>query len=323
MRKWSRYLFSFILLIGIFAPIGLPDYYVQLTTRGLILSITAMSFILLAGYGGLTSMVQMSIFAVGGYLIGICVMTYGWPYWVAVIMAISASILVSALFAIICARSDGIYFLMITLALSQVTYGIAMQWSSVTRGSEGFSGILRPNLLGFHLLEYVPLYYLALFVTLIIYLLLKRFVSSPFGLALQGVRDNPTRMAALGFNIKVIRFFTFVISGAVAGIAGIIGVIYYGGVSPTTTGFSQILLVVLASIIGGVSAIEGGIIGGIITVFIMSFTSQLTQRYMTINGLIFVLVILFLPNGIHGSLSTLRKTLIFNFQKIKSIIWKE
>jgi branched-chain amino acid transport system permease protein len=149
------------------------------------------------------------------------------------------------------------------------------------------------------LIETNPLFYLTLIVFVACYLILRRLVR--FGLALQGIRDNPVRMGALGYNVQMHRFLVLVLSGVFPGVAGVLGVFYYGGVSPATTGLSQIMLVVMAAIAGGVSSIEGGIVGAFITVLLTSMAGQYTQHYTTIIGLVFVLLILFLPGGVLGS----------------------
>ena len=294
-------LLAALALAAVTSPAWLPSYYVQLSTRSLILALVAMSFILLAGYGGMISLAQMSFFAMAGYVIGVGVMDHGWPFALAIPAAIAGATLLSAAFALIAIRVKGIYFLMMTLALSQLSYGVALQWASVTRGWDGFSGITRPTVFGRSLIETNPLFYLTLIVFVACYLMLRRLVRSPFGLALQGIRDNPVRMGALGYNVRLHRFLVLVISGVFPGIAGVLGVFYYGGVSPATTGLSQIMLVVMAAIAGGVSSIEGGLVGAFITVFLTSIASQYTQHYTTIIGLVFVLLILFLPGGVLGS----------------------
>jgi branched-chain amino acid transport system permease protein len=114
-------------------------------------------------------------------------------------------------------------------------------------------------------------------------------------------------MAALGYNVQVHRFVVLVISGFFPGVAGVLGVFYYGGVSPATTGLSQIMLVVMAAIAGGVSSIEGGIVGAFIAVLLTSIAGQYTQHYTTIIGLVFVLLILFLPGGVLGSREQLER----------------
>ena len=282
------------------APMWVPRFYVQLLTMSLFLGLTAMSFILLAGYGGMLSLAQMAFFAMAAYVIGIGTMDLGWPIPLLFPLAILGSLLVSAFFAVVAIRTRGIYFLMMTFALSQLFYGVGLEWASVTHGWNGIPGITRPSIFGYSLIEPKPLYYTALVVTGGCYLLMRRLVQSPFGIALQGIRDNETRMAALGFNVNLYRFLAIVISGGFAGVAGIIGVYFSGVVSPHTADLAAIVEVVLAALIGGVARLEGGLIGALVTVLLVSFTSQYTSRYWMIVGAVFVLVVIYLPNGIIG-----------------------
>jgi branched-chain amino acid transport system permease protein len=306
MIRERSHLFAMVVvgLVVVFsAPLWLPRFYVHLLTISLSLGITAMSFILLAGYGGMISLAQMAFYAMGAYVIGIGTMDLGWPTSLLLPLAVVAAALVAAVFGAIAIRSRGIYFLMMTLALSQLFYGVGLEWESVTHGWNGISGITRPSVFGHSLLEATPLYYTSLVVTGLCYLLLRRLVHSPFGIALRGIRDNPIRMAALGFNVNLYRFLAIVISGAFAGVAGILGVYYSGVISPHTANLSAIVQVLMAALIGGVARLEGGLLGALVTVLLVSFTSQYTSRYWMVVGAVFVAAVIFMPNGLLGAKS--------------------
>jgi branched-chain amino acid transport system permease protein len=247
------------------------------------------------------SLAQMSFYAMAGYFIGITTVDLGWPHWVQVPGAILSAIALSAVFGAVAIRARGTYFLMMTLALSQLFYGVALQWQSLTHGYNGITGIDRPEVLGVSLGSSVPLYFVSLVVMILCYLFLKRLVRSPFGKILRGINSQEMKMRALGFNVQTHRFWAIVISGAFAGIAGVLGVYYHGGVSPHTADLSSSILVVLAALLGGVSRLEGGILGSFLTVYLISIVSQYTERYWTIVGGVFVLVVLFLPSGLLGS----------------------
>jgi len=300
-RSYGYALVAVGMVAVVIAPLWVPQFYVQLLTISLSLGLTAMSFILLAGYGGMISLAQMAFYAMAAYVIGIGTMDLGWPILVLLPLAVVAAAAVAAIFGAIAIRSGGIYFLMMTLALSQLFYGIGLQWESVTHGWNGISGITRPTIFGFSLLKATPLYYTAVVVTGLCYLLLRRLVRSPFGIALQGIRDNPTRMAALGFNVNLYRFLAIVISGAFAGVGGILGVYFSGVVSPHTADLSAIVKVLMAALIGGVSRLEGGLVGALVTVLLVSFTSRYTSRYWMVVGAVFVVAVLFMPNGLLGT----------------------
>jgi len=289
-----------ILLLAVTAPYWLPLYYIQLLDMSLSIGLTAMSFILLAGYCGMISFAQMAFYAMAAYVIGIGTMDLGWPNWVLLPLSVAGASFLSAIFGAIAIRAKGVYFLMMTLALSQLFYGVGLEWESVTHGWNGVAGITRPEIFGVSLLSATPRYYTALVVTIICYLMLRRLVRSPFGLALQGIRDNPTKMAALGFNVHLYRYIAIIISGAFAGVGGVLGVYSTGVVSPHTNDLSAIVRVVLAALIGGVTRLEGGIVGAVVTVLLISFTSRYTSRYWMVVGAVFMLVMLFLPNGILG-----------------------
>ena len=297
---------SKIIIIAVLAIIGLSlpawssTFTVQLATRGLILGVLAMSFSLLAGYADMTSLAQMSFAAIAGYVIGIGVMHYGLAHTVMIIPAVFAAILLAAIFGWIAIRATKIYFLMMTLALAQLFFGIVFQWVSLTEGYPGITGIPRPTLFGISLIETPPLYYVTLIVAVICYLLLRRLVGSPFGLVLQGIRDNPKRMAALGFNVQMHRYLVIVVSGAFAGIAGILMTYFTGVISPTRAALTSSILVVMAALVGGVTSLEGGLLGGIVIAFLMSIASNLTSRYWTIVGTLFILIVMFMPNGLLG-----------------------
>lgn len=303
MNKERMIRLSVVLIIAVIVitvPLWLSIYYVQLLDMSLSLGLTAMSFILLAGYCGMISFAQSAFYSMAAYVIGVGTMDLGLPVWVLLPLSIVGSSFLSAIFGGIAIRAKGVYFLMMTLALSQLFYGVGLEWESVTHGWNGIAGITRPEIFGFSLISTVPRYYTALFVTVLCYFVMRRIVRSPFGLALQGIRDNPTKMSALGFNVHLYRFLAIVISGAFAGAGGILGVYSTGVVSPHTSDLSAIVKVVLAALLGGVTRLEGGLIGAVLTILLISFTSRYTSRYWMVVGAVFMLVMLFLPNGILG-----------------------
>jgi len=303
MKKINRsnlILIAVIGIIGLSLPFWTGTFTVQLATKGLYLGILAMSFSLLAGYVDMISLAQMAFAAIAGYVIGIGVMHYGLPHSVVVLPAILAAVLLAAIFGWIAIRSTKIYFLMMTLALSQLFFGVVFQWVSLTEGYPGITGIPRPTVFGFSLIETPPLYYVTLVVTVLCYLVLRRLIRSPFGLVLQGIRDNPKRMAALGFNVQLHRYIAIVVSGTFAGIAGVIMTYFTGVISPTRATLSSSILVVMAALVGGVASLEGGLLGGLVIAFLMSIASQYTTRYWTVVGTLFILIVLFMPNGLLG-----------------------
>jgi branched-chain amino acid transport system permease protein len=293
-------LLALLAVAALTLPLWTSLFTVQLATRGLYLGILAMAFILLAGYGDMMSLALMSFASIAGYVIAIGVMTLNMDHGVLVPLALAGSLVLGAVFGFIAIRAYKIYFLMMTLALSQLFYGVGMQWASVTGGQYGYTGISRPVVFGLSLMEGLPLYYLTLIVTVLSYLGLRRLVRSPFGLALQGIRDNPRRMAALGFNVQLHRYAAIVLTAAISGVAGILTTYFTGVISPARANLPQSVLVVMAALVGGVTTLEGGLLGGLLIAFLISVAGQLTTRYWTFIGLLFILIVMFLPNGLLG-----------------------
>lgn len=291
----------FLLIVAFTIPLWLGSYWTQTVTMGMTIGISAMSFILLAGYCGIVSLAQMSFYAMSAYVFALTTKDLQWPTYINIPLAILGAVVLSAIFGAIAIRSTGIFFLMMTLALSQLFSGLMLDWQSVTHGYSGFTGVARPSIFGFSLMETNPRYYTTLIILIICYLILLRIVSSPFGLSLQGIQDNTRRMKTLGFNTDLRRFVAIVISGFFAGVAGLLGIFSTGSVAPTTGDLSANVMVLMAALIGGIWRLEGGIVGGIIVTFLINFTKQFTNRYWLIIGILFILIMIFLPNGLLGT----------------------
>ncbi|MBK1668821.1 hypothetical protein CKO28_12345 [Rhodovibrio sodomensis] len=293
-------------------PLVGSTFHVQLLTSGLITGLVAMSFSLLAGFSGMVSLAQMAFYGIAAYVVAIGGQTYGLPPLATVPLGLLAACLLAALFGLIAVRSSGIYFLIMTLALLQMFFGVAMQWQSVTGGYNGISGITRPELFGLSLRDAVPLYLLTLAVSALAYVGLRWLLQTPFGLSLQGIRDRPERMRALGFRVQLHRWLLMILSGLVAGMAGILGVYYHGVVSPDVAGLTASLLPLLAALVGGVSSLVGGLLGGIfITVLISVVSAQMQQwfnssHYWTVIGIFFMAVVIYCPNGVFATDSRIR-----------------
>lgn len=290
-----------VLLIFMTAPIWLSSFSLFLLTRILFLSLVSMSFVLLIGYGGMLSLVQIGFFGVAGYIIGIGTLRFSLPTEVIIPLAILFTIALSATFGLIAIRTERNYFLMMTIAFAMILYDGSLQWSTLTGGYDGLTGIAPPQLFGYSFNSRTSLYFFILIPVALSYFALRRIIQSPFGIALKGVRDSAKRMAALGFNVKLHRYLAIVMSGAFAGIAGVLGAYFYGLMSPYMLNLNAAVMVLFIALLGGVTKLEGALVGALIYVLLEDFASQYTQRYQIIIGVFFVLIVLFLPNGIMGS----------------------
>ncbi len=283
--------------------IALPDilrpYYVGLATRMLIFALFAMSLDLLLGYAGLASLGHAAYFGVAAYTIALLVLRAGVDSGIAFPAALVAAAIIGALFAPLALRARGSYFLMITFALAQVVWSVAFGWRSLTNGDDGMPGVTRPYF-GWSLDNTTSFYYFALAVIGIAALLLFAIVKSPFGRALRGIRESESRMQALGYNVWRHQYAAFVLSAFFAGIAGALYAYFNRFVGPEYLYVVQSAEALIMVILGGAGTLLGPAIGAALIVFLEDFVSSLTEHWVLVLGVIYVLVTLFAPRGLIG-----------------------
>jgi len=270
-------------------------------TKVLIFAIFAMSLNLIWGYTGLISLGHAAFFGVGGYTTGILILRYGQEsFWTSGLLGILMAGVTAALFGIIALRVSGIYFLLVTLALGQLVYYIAMVWRPMTNGSDGIVGIPFPDL-GIPWLSWdaILFYYFVLVVLIICFFILYRLLKSPFGYALQGIRDQEPRMRCLGYNVWLYKYIAFVIAGLFAGVAGVLFGHFLGMLHPLHTSITTSTIVLLMVIIGSTRVIFGPIIGAALIVLLEYFSSLYAPaRWPLILGAVFIISVMFLRGGI-------------------------
>jgi branched-chain amino acid transport system permease protein len=279
-------------------PAFAGDFYINLATQILIASVFALSLNLLVGFGGMTSLGHASFLGVAAYLSALLTTRYGFAHGPAAIVSIAGTTATAAVFGIIALRATGLGFLMITLALSQVLWGLAYRMSNVTNGDNGIAGLTRPMPLGISLDSAASFYWFALVVTAVGFLMMTTFVSSAFGSSLKGVRDQPRRMAALGFNPWMIRWITFIYAGFWGGVAGLLYVYYNKYIHPTslsTTSSAEALLGVIA---GGSGTLTGPAVGAALVLLLKNYASAYVERWNMLLGLVFLIIVLVMPTGI-------------------------
>lgn len=286
------------LALSVLLPWLVPNFYVFLLTKILFLSLASASLILLAGYGGMLSLAQIAFYGVAGYIVGYFGLRTGLGFMPTVVLAVLGSAVTGALFALVAVRTSGLYFLMMTLALGQIAFFGAFQWAEVTGGYDGLVGIPAPELFGLKITSGKALYYFTLVPVAAGFFWLRRLVASPFGLALQGIRDSEVRMAALGFNVKIHKFLAIVFSSAVAGTAGVLSTHFYGMISPQMVSLWAAVTLLFISLVGGIGRLEGAFIGALVYVLIEDYASVVTTRHNTVIGVFFILIVLFFPKGI-------------------------
>jgi branched-chain amino acid transport system permease protein len=282
-------------------PPLLPPYPLTLLTQILIYAVFAMSLDLLLGYTGLASLGHAAYFGVAAYVVAILVTRYQASFWTCLVAAILAAAAVAAVFGLVAIRATGVYFLMITLALGMIVWGLAFRWVSVTMGDNGISGIPRPHVLGLSLAEPLPFHYLSLAVFLVAFAALWLIVRSPFGLSLQGIRETERRMRALGYDVWLHKYVAFVLGGAFAGLAGALWAYYDGFVSPVEVHLITSVEALLMVALGGPGTLFGPILGAAVIVLFKNLLSIYTKRWLLILGLVYIGVIVLTPKGILGA----------------------
>jgi branched-chain amino acid transport system permease protein len=292
---------AWLVALGV-ALVALPwiagEFYVNLTSQVLIAAIFAASINLLLGYGGLPTLGHAAYVGIAAYVSAWLFLKLGFGHWLTAPMALAATTLMACFFGLIALRATGLGFLMLTLALSQVLWGTAYRWVSVTDGDNGLRGLTRPAPFGINLDDSTAFYYFALIVTAVSVWLMARFVASPFGAALRGTRDQPRRMAALGHNVGLIRWVTFVYAGFWGAVSGLLFVYYHKYIHPVSLSLQSSAEGLLAVIAGGSGTLAGPIVGAAIVVILKNYVSAYIERWNMLLGFVFVLIVVFMPDGL-------------------------
>jgi len=274
------------------------EYYVNLTSQIFIAAIFAASLNLLVGYGGLPSLGHASFLGMAAYVSAWLALNLGLGHWATAPAALAVTVLMACAFGWIALRATGLGFLMITLALSQVLWGLGYRWVSVTNGDNGLSGLTRPAPFGINLDGAVAFYYFTLVVTIGAVWLMARLVASPFGATLRGTRDQPRRMAALGHNVWAIRWLTFVYAGFWGGVSGLLYVYYHKYIHPSSLALTSSAEGLLGVIAGGAGTLAGPLVGAGIIVILKNYASAYIERWNMLLGFVFLAIILFMPDGV-------------------------
>jgi branched-chain amino acid transport system permease protein len=289
-------LVAVVLLLTV--PYWVPGiYYVNVASQILFFAIFALGLNVLVGYGGLVSLGHAGLFGVAAYATGYMLhIGYGHP--LSIIVALLVGIASMALFAVLSLRSTGIGFIMITLALGQILWGLAYRWISVTGGDNGITLHGRPAPFGFDLNTANSFYYMTLVIFVIAMVSVAIFVRSPLGAALMGTRDQPRRMNALGYHVWAIRFCACLFSGLLTAVSGILFVYYNQFISPQTLALTSSAEVLLMVISGGAGTLFGPIVGAALVVVVKNVVSGYIERWNMLLGAIFVAIVILMPEGL-------------------------
>jgi branched-chain amino acid transport system permease protein len=287
---------ALVLLATLPAWVG-NAYYINIASQILLFAVFALALNVLVGYGGLVSLGHAGLFAVAGYTAALMLQA-GQGHLAADLAAVGVTLAMSAVFAVLALRATGIGFLMITLALGQILWGIAYRWANLTNGDNGVNVSTRPAPFGVSLAGAPSFYFATLVVFLLALATMALFVRSPFGASLCGTRDQARRMTALGYNVWLIRFLAFLFSGFWSGVAGILFVYYNQFISPQIAALQTSAEVLLMVISGGTATLAGPIVGAAIVVITKNVVSAYVVRWNMVLGVIFVVIITFMPEGL-------------------------
>jgi branched-chain amino acid transport system permease protein len=293
----------------LFFPAVASDFFLtQIGGYSMIFGMMALSLMILAGYGGMVSLAQITVAGVAGYSVAIFgtnatgIMGFAWPWWVVAPLAIAFAAIASALIGWIAVRTEGIYTIMITLAIATATYYFTQQNADLFNGHSGFSGLRAPEFWGVVWRDPKPFYYLCLGLAVLSYLAVLYAARSTFGLTLQAIRDNPRRMHAVGYDVTAHKVFAWFLAGIIAGTAGVLLVWFNGRISPGTIGVGAAINVLIIAVIGGLKHPIGPFVGALVVVMMQTFAIDIVgaDRFNTLIGLVFLVIVFVSPDGLLG-----------------------
>jgi len=284
----------FILLLVF--PLVLTRFYTYLLALILVSGLAATSLNLVLGYGGIYQFHHAVFYGVGAYGAALTITKLGYSPWIGFLVGPLLAAFISLVMGAICVRLSKLYFGMLQISLGSLVWAIVYRWYSFTGGDDGIHGVSMPSLIS----STTGSYYFALFVTAACLITMYFIVKSPFGSALQGIRDNPARSEAVGVNVKLHQLVGLVIAGFFAGVAGVLFVVVDNSAFPDMLFWTLSLEILIMCLLGGWLTFLGPMLGAAIMVALRTFASTFTEYWTLIQGIILMLVIIFLPEGVLG-----------------------
>ena len=298
--------------------VATPFLTFQVAAQSLALGLIALSLTFLAGYGGMISLAQMTVAGISGYALAILCTSSGgavpslhWPWWLGIPTALLIGVLCATMIGWLSVRTEGIYTIMITLAIGVAFYYLVLQNYSLFNGFQGLREVYPPQVFDVAWRDPLPFYFLCLGCALAGYCLVRHVVRAPFGIALQGIRDNPRRMAALGFNVVAHRVAAYALAGLLAAVGGVLLVWYNGLITPGSVSTSWLINILVIAVLGGMKRPLGAFLGALVFVLLQTFAidmlgSGARERFNLIIGGVFLAIVLFSPDGLLGLWALLR-----------------
>jgi branched-chain amino acid transport system permease protein len=305
------------LALVLYPVVATPFFTYQIGAQALALGLIALSLTFLGGYGGMVSLAQMTVAGLAGYLVAIfgtssvATISLGWPWWIGVVFAIALATVFAAAVGWLSVRTEGIYTIMITLAIGVAFFYLAQQNYTLFNGFQGFNKVVAPTVAGIDFREPVPFYILSALCAVAGYFFVKHVVRTPFGAAMQGIRDNPRRMHSLGFAVTAHRVAAYAVAGLLAAVGGVLMVWYNGRISPGSVNTGAMINILVIAVLGGMKHPIGAFIGALVFVLLQNFAIDLVdrERFNLVIGGVFLAIVLFSPDGLLGLWAKLRSRL--------------
>jgi branched-chain amino acid transport system permease protein len=322
--RWLKFLWRNVaprhwfvaIALAVFPFVASPFLTFQVGAQSLALGLVALSLMFLSGYGGMVSLAQMTVAGVAGYTVAILgtsstAISLGWPWPVVIVFALALGTLASVVVGWLSVRTEGIYTIMITLAMGVAFYYLALQNYTLFNGFQGFQKVHPPMVFGMDWRSPLPFYFLCLAFALAGYFAVKYISRAPFGIALQGIRDNARRMNALGYNVTAHRVAAYAVAGFIASVGGILLVWYNGLITPGSVGTSWLINVLVIAVLGGMRHPIGPFLGALVFVLLQTFAVDVIdrERFNLVIGGVFLAIVLFSPDGLLGLWASLRARL--------------
>jgi branched-chain amino acid transport system permease protein len=320
--RWLKYLWRtlsarhvFVMAFVLVFPFVATNFFTyQVAAQSLVLGLIALSLTFLGGYGGMVSLAQMTVAGIAGYAVALLGnssftgVSLGWPWWAAVPLALLIATLCATFIGWLSVRTEGIYTIMITLAIGVAFYYLVLQNYTLFNGFQGLRELHPPTVLGVDMRQPLPFYFMSLACALAGYFLVRWVVGAPFGIAMQGVRDNPRRMEALGFHVVAHRVAAYALAGFIAAVGGILFAWYNGLVTPGSVGTSWLINILVIAVLGGMKHPIGAFLGALVFVLLQTFAIDLfdRERFNLVIGGVFLAIVLFSPDGLLGLWAKLR-----------------
>jgi branched-chain amino acid transport system permease protein len=306
-----------LLALLLYPTVASPFFVYQIGAQSLALGLIALSLTFLGGYGGMVSLAQMTVAGLAGYLVAIfgsssaAAISLNWPWWLGVVFAIAIATLFATAVGWLSVRTEGIYTIMITLAIGVAFFYLAQQNYTLFNGFQGFNKVFAPTVGDVDFRQAVPFYYLTLALSVLGYVFVRALLRAPFGIALQGIRDNPRRMNSLGYHVTAHRVAAYAVAGLLAAVGGVLMVWYNNRISPGSVNTGAMINILVIAVLGGMKHPVGAFVGAIVFVLLQNFAIDLVdrERFNLVIGGVFLAIVLFSPDGLLGLAAALRARL--------------